>query len=251
MTGKPTEITDRVRTRLKYAHFPYLRDALQSCTNAAAAGSPPEVLDVGCGPGNLAAFCGSDVLCRWHGLDLWEHELAQAQATGAYEQLYRVNLVEGLPLRDRSFDAVICNEVLMYLPNPADTVTEFHRCLRPGGWLFVHNPISWFPVAFAGLRNLIRNIHQEPKSVALDRQTELAGARRVCRITYYSYESLIHEVGAGGFTVVDVAGFRLFRNRIRWMTGMEDFPAYHSATRFITGKWPWMASDVMVVGRKL
>ncbi|HEX5325031.1 MAG TPA: class I SAM-dependent methyltransferase, partial [Acetobacteraceae bacterium] len=40
---------------------------------------------------------------------------------------------QSLTLADESFDAVICNMGLMYFPDPARSLSEFRRVLRPGG----------------------------------------------------------------------------------------------------------------------
>lgn len=54
-----------------------------------------------------------------------------------------VNLVargEQLPLRDHSFDLVICTQVLQYVPNPGALLLEVHRVLKPNGFLFLSAP---------------------------------------------------------------------------------------------------------------
>jgi len=43
------------------------------------------------------------------------------------------SLPERLPFEDNTFDRVVCSLVLSYLDNPAETLTEFVRCLKPGG----------------------------------------------------------------------------------------------------------------------
>jgi 2-polyprenyl-3-methyl-5-hydroxy-6-metoxy-1,4-benzoquinol methylase len=241
-------LADRVSTRLKYAHFPYVSKALMERKKVSS--EPLRILDVGCGPGNLSAFCGESEDCEWYGLDLWGHELRQAAEKKIYKALFQVNLVHGLPFRDRSFDVIVCSEVLMYLPNVGETLAEFHRVLGPEGRVFVHNPISWLPRLFSGLKKTWRCIYREKGAVILDKQTAIDGGRRVCRVTYYSFESLQREILGANFQITDVAGFRLFRNRIRLMTRLEDFTWYHKAVRAIVDRYPAMASDVMVVGVK-
>ncbi|MBI5572034.1 MAG: class I SAM-dependent methyltransferase [Desulfomonile tiedjei] len=241
-------LLNKFRTRLKYAHFPYIKDVLLQAGNDGT--QPRRILDVGCGPGHIGLFCGASPSWRWFGLDLWEHELRQAEARGVYEGLFQVNLLDGLPFRDASFDTILCSEVLMYLPNHRELLADFHRALRPDGMVFIHNPISWVPATFARLKQWIRRIHQESDSVSFDTQTEWKHARRACRVTYYSLQSLVDEINAAHFDILDVRGFRIFRNRIRLMNRLEDFPWYHHATQAVTGRFPAVASDVLVVGRK-
>lgn len=241
-------IADLVRTRLKYAHFPYVSEALKE--RKKTAGGRLRILDVGCGPGNLSDYCRDTEDFEWYGLDLWEHELRQAAEKKVYKALFQVNLVHGLPFKDGSFDVIVCGEVLMYLPNAAEILTEFHRVLVPEGRVFVHNPISWIPHLCSRAKKALRSVYKEKGSLVLDKQTSLSGGRRVCRVTYYSFNSLQHQVAEANFQITDVAGFRLFRNRIRAMTLLEDFTWYHKAVRSIVGRYPSMATDVLVVGIK-
>jgi len=242
------KILDTVKYRLKFAHFPYLAEAVLK--ERARSSSGLLILDVGCGPGNLAAFCGTPAESKWLGLDLWEHQLRQAREKGVYSHLSQVNLLDGLPFRDECLDLVICNEVLLYLPNSGDMVSEFHRVLRPGGKVFIYNAISWFPRVMYALKRLIRKIHQEDSSVAFDTQSDWKGTRRPCRIKYYSLRSLINQIGSAHFRVEEVTGFRLFRNRLRFMTRLEDYAWYYRLTRFLAGRYPYLAADVMVAGSK-
>jgi SAM-dependent methyltransferase len=41
---------------------------------------------------------------------------------------------QSLTFPDRSFDAVTCGLGMMFFPDPAQAVAEFHRVLRPGGY---------------------------------------------------------------------------------------------------------------------
>ncbi len=50
---------------------------------------------------------------------------------------------DAIPLEDESLDAILCTQVLEHLPNPADTLAEFHRLLKPGGRLFLTAPLVW------------------------------------------------------------------------------------------------------------
>ncbi len=236
------------KQRLKFANLVYLSGALRE--ECALRGSGLRVLDVGCGPGNLAHFSGDLGSCRWFGLDLWEHQLRQAAEKGRYEQLFQVNLVQGLPFRHESFDVVVCNEVLMYLPNAMEMLHEFHRVLCPQGKVFVYNPISWVPAAAGRVRRWVRKVYQENRTVSLDTQTDWKNAQRACRITYYSCGSIREVVAAAGFEVVGVTGFRLFRNRIRLMARLEAFPWYRAMTGHVASRYPFLASDVLVTASK-
>ncbi len=234
--------------RLKFAHFPYLKQALLN--ERARSNRDLRVLDVGCGPGNLASFCNGLDGCRWFGVDLWEHQLTQAAGKQTYENLFQVNLVDGLPCRDEFFDIVVCNEVLMYLPNALKMLAEFHRVLSRGGMAFIYNPISWTPGTFALLKKWSRKIYQESDSISLDTQSEWKEATRAGRITYYSFGSMTQHIRSANFRIVETSGFRLFRGRVRLMNRLEHFSWSRSLMTTLASRFPYLASDLMVAARK-
>jgi len=96
----------------------------------------------------------------------------------------------------------------------------------------------------------VRLLHQERETVIFGTQEDWKTARRACRVTYYTLQSLISEVAAPGFAISQVTAFRVFRNRIRLMVALEDSPLYHRMIRAIASRWPALASDVLIVGTK-
>ncbi len=49
------------------------------------------------------------------------------------------------PVKDNTFDLVVCQHVIEHLPDTARTMKEFHRIARPGGKVFMETPhFSWF-----------------------------------------------------------------------------------------------------------
>lgn len=249
-TLDPETILDIMHRRLKFAHFPYLRSAVKEMASVANS-SRVAVLDVGCGDGNLGLFCRDVDSCDWSGLDLWDRQVRQAAAKGVYDRVYQINLLDGLPFRDNLFDALICGEVLMYLPNSQELLQEFSRVLKKRGRLFLYNPVTWMPKTSAAFKRIVRGFHQESRSVALDRQTNWREAERPCRITYYSVNSLVETVRGAGFRIEDVTAFRLFRNRLRLLRYFEDYTPYRRITQKVAGRFPSMATDVLVVGSKV
>lgn len=51
-----------------------------------------------------------------------------------------VSDITAIPVEDRSFDAVLCTEVLEHVPRPDLAITEFSRILKPGGKLIITAP---------------------------------------------------------------------------------------------------------------
>jgi SAM-dependent methyltransferase len=54
-----------------------------------------------------------------------------------------VGRADSIPAPDRSFDVVLCTQVLEHVPNPLESLREFHRILPPGGRLLATVPFAW------------------------------------------------------------------------------------------------------------
>lgn len=109
----------------------------------------PLILDVAAGTGQLArAVAAAGLLpdARWVLLDASAGMLAQARRhLGAPTQrrVYICQPATPLPFPDDTFDVVACLEALEFMPDPAGTVAELARVLRPDGLLVVTNRIGW------------------------------------------------------------------------------------------------------------
>jgi demethylmenaquinone methyltransferase/2-methoxy-6-polyprenyl-1,4-benzoquinol methylase len=97
------------------------------------AGPESRVLDVATGTGLVARELVREHGCRVVGIDQSAEMLAEARrrANG------RVELVEGsaesLPFADGEFDALTFTYLLRYVADPAATLAELARVVRPGG----------------------------------------------------------------------------------------------------------------------
>ena len=102
---------------------------------AAGIGPGNRVLDVGCGPGNLAAAAatrGALVV----GTDLSQAMVALAQSRHPRLEFRQAD-AERLPFPDSSFDAVVANLLIPHLPRPEPALAELARVLKPQGRLAV------------------------------------------------------------------------------------------------------------------
>ncbi|OLC63848.1 MAG: hypothetical protein AUH69_13510 [Actinobacteria bacterium 13_1_40CM_4_65_12] len=103
-----------------------------------AAGDPNEVLDVATGTAGVAIAIASRTNARVMGVDLSEEMLAigrrrvEAARLGARIRLETAR-AEDLPFGDGTFDAISFTYVLRYVADPAATIAELARTLRPGG----------------------------------------------------------------------------------------------------------------------
>jgi len=96
------------------------------------------VLDIGVGPGFLAAEMAEEVgpggrVC---GIDGSESMLALARRRGAGVELALADVLE-LPFADASFDAAVATQVYEYVPDMPAALAEARRVLRPGGRLLI------------------------------------------------------------------------------------------------------------------
>ncbi len=95
------------------------------------------ILDVATGTGMVAAELLRRADCSVVGLDQSEPMLARARARFAGLPESQLRLVQGeaeqLPFADASFDALTFTYLLRYVEDPAATLAELARVVRPGG----------------------------------------------------------------------------------------------------------------------
>ncbi|MDX6407547.1 MAG: demethylmenaquinone methyltransferase / 2-methoxy-6-polyprenyl,4-benzoquinol methylase [Gaiellaceae bacterium] len=121
---------DRYASALSFGQDPRWRRFLVSRVDA----SPSDtVLDVATGTGAVAKELLRQKGCTVVGLDQSPEMLAEARRRLSAT----VELVEGtadrLPFPDASFDALTFTYLLRYVPDPAATLRELARVVRPGG----------------------------------------------------------------------------------------------------------------------
>ena len=123
---------ERVATLLSLGQDPRWRRALVE-----SVGAQPEdrVLDVATGTGMVARALVSCYGCQVVGLDQSADMLAAGSADG--RPLVRAQ-GERLPFADESFDHVTFTYLLRYVDDPAATIRELTRVLRPSGRLAAH-----------------------------------------------------------------------------------------------------------------
>jgi len=101
------------------------------------------LLDVGCGPGVLLSVAHGKWDAKGVEVSRWAVQEAKTR--------FGVTVVEGTleeaAFPAESFDAITMVDVIEHLPNPAATLREAFRVLRPGGALFVLTPNIDAPVA--------------------------------------------------------------------------------------------------------
>jgi SAM-dependent methyltransferase len=103
------------------------------------------VLDVGCARGYTLVELAQKG-CIPYGVEILPDLVAQALTnlakTGARGYPI-VGLAGKLPFADKTFEAVICTEVIEHVPIAEEVLSEIHRVLKPGGRLCLSVP-TWF-----------------------------------------------------------------------------------------------------------
>ncbi len=110
---------------------PLVAKAIEPLLDAVEVGRGHRVLDVGTGPGLVAASAterGADAV----GIDFSEAMLVQARRLHP-EIEFRESSAESLPFEDDEFDAVVGNFVLHHSGRPQRVLEEAFRVLREGG----------------------------------------------------------------------------------------------------------------------
>jgi SAM-dependent methyltransferase len=107
-------------------------DARELLFDAIAESRPTDVLEVGCGEGELAERVARDLTARVVAVDQSERmvELARARGVDA-----RLGDVQRLPFDDGSFDVVVAAWMLYHVPSLDRGLSEIVRVLRPSGSL--------------------------------------------------------------------------------------------------------------------
>lgn len=102
--------------------------------DAAGLGPGLDVLDVGCGTGVLARAAAARVGAGGSvtGLDLNPAMLAVARRLRP-DLRWQVGDAQELPFAEGSFDAVLCQSALMFVPDATRALREMARVSRPGG----------------------------------------------------------------------------------------------------------------------
>jgi len=116
----------------------YVDHLLEDCPDALRT-----VLDIGCGPGDVmvrlaAARSGVRITAVDGSGAMLSLARAAVNAAGLNDRITLLQgLVPGLPLAERSFDAVLSKDLLHHLPDPMVLWSEAMRLGRPGAMVYV------------------------------------------------------------------------------------------------------------------
>jgi SAM-dependent methyltransferase len=153
-------------------HWPLVQDELEGVLEALVPLAAARIVEVGCGAARLARqLLQRHPSARVLGLEVDVVQLRQNLARPQAGLSFAVATAETLPLADRSVDGALMLKSLHHVPVAGmdRALAEVARVLRPGGWLYVSEPV------YAGAHNEVVRLFndegevREAAQAALDR----------------------------------------------------------------------------------
>jgi ubiquinone/menaquinone biosynthesis C-methylase UbiE len=101
------------------------------------------ILEVGSGDGYILKAI-EDLNVSLTGIEISETRIERARALVPSAEIIQGDARE-MPFESKSFDLVVCSEVLEHVPDPELAIEEIRRVLRPGGFaiITVPNEVNW------------------------------------------------------------------------------------------------------------
>ena len=149
------------------------RYARELVDRARPIGPSDRILDLGCGTGIVARILRERLggAARIIGLDASAAMIGKARSV-APELDFRDGNAMALPFPDHSFDLVLSQQMLQFVPDRAAALREARRVLVPGGRLLLS---TWRPRAMAPLHDAIVKLAEKHLGPANDKRYSLDG----------------------------------------------------------------------------
>src|SRR5690606_10046182 len=104
------------------------------------AGSAARVLDVGCGNGVISRSLGKEGF-EVYGIDISDKAIEKAKQLNTYPNVhFEVKSAEQLVAEGKTYDVIICSEVLEHLHDPSKLLNVLHQSLTDKSILIVTVP---------------------------------------------------------------------------------------------------------------
>lgn len=112
-------------------------------------GRKVEVLDVGCGTGNMISVWVARIGATVLGIDIHQPSIDLANSRHSLSNLrFRVATAEDILVERHKYDVIICSEVLEHLYEPLDLLIVLRKLIRPDGIVIMTVPNGWGPKEF-------------------------------------------------------------------------------------------------------
>jgi 2-polyprenyl-3-methyl-5-hydroxy-6-metoxy-1,4-benzoquinol methylase len=174
-----------------------------------------DLLDIGCGNGaTLLRLAGYYRQC--HGIDIskeaGERFLAEARRRGLSNCSFSVDDIDRMEPAGRTFDRIICFEVLEHVENDLQAVMMIHQLLGPGGMAAITVPNKWWIFETHGAYLPYLPWNRIPFFSWLPTRIH----ERFAKARIYTVERLTKLLGDAGFHIVDVFYVTAPMDRIAW-----------------------------------
>jgi ubiquinone/menaquinone biosynthesis C-methylase UbiE len=199
----------------------FMQDYSRRLVEAAAIKTGDRVLDVACGTGVVTRLAASKSGSEGHvvGFDLNAGMLARARGSGETPATidWREGSATEMPFADGSYDLVLCQHGLQFIPDKVAALSEMHRVLAPDGRLLISvwRSIEHCPWQAAIADAIDRNVGSEP--AALVRSA----------FSFGDADQLRQVIASAGFHDLEI---RVELETIRHSSLDEYVPGYISAT---------------------
>ncbi|NVN52770.1 class I SAM-dependent methyltransferase [Mycolicibacterium hippocampi] len=112
---------------------------------------PESVFVAGCGRGHEALYIRKELDVKVTGVDVAQHwDPIDSWAAGVDDFELQVGSVLDLPFADSSFDIVFYHHVIEHVSDPAASLRELARVLRPNGFIYIGTPNRHRAVGYLG-----------------------------------------------------------------------------------------------------
>jgi len=116
------------------------KSAAEKLFSLLAIGENDNVLDLGCGTGNLTRKIRGMTAGRVAGIDPSEGMIGAAANQGKHDNIsYAVNSAEYLDIVNE-YDVIFCNSAFQWFQNPKAALRNCHKALRKGGRMGIQAP---------------------------------------------------------------------------------------------------------------
>lgn len=154
------QIPEKLQTILDEEIDPAFRKRASLILSEIAKKEPKNLLETGCGRGFYMHSCTFfPSLQEIHGIDVNDKYLAVAKKhiKDKRVKLRNASIYE-LPYPDKSFDVIICTEVLEHLTDDIGALKELKRVLKPNGVMLISVPNEKFPFLWDPLNWLLMKL---------------------------------------------------------------------------------------------